>query len=427
MAIVCTRCYLKKTKCHCTDGFANGGAVGALLCRRCVNTRPACECNDHATRRQWSPSRSTSGGTSGGTNGGTNGGTRDKFVLGGGFAAGLCMGCDQTMVCCTCYRGFAGQLNTSLIEWHKKELIVEEEQKNSHTLGDNMQPHTNPEPLPPGNVEVKIIKNPMSPMSPMSAELVAEQIHLEKSESFHLGQERRRSLPRKEKRDTGFTGLDNLPGNKRDREPAKKKRSDPESISASKDGQEAKEAKEEKEGQEGKKEPIKKSIVVTIPQGMRPGNTVNVNLPDGRSIHVVVPKGMRPGNKMTINYNEHGHQVVEDAQKEQKEEKEHKEQKEQKDRPPALGRSTFQSAFRMCESVGQVEIIGAGSHAVDAHYRTTGSLGTPRGTRVLVAYVSPTGYRLNLIKGKTGVKQDKWKILHPAKEQVLYSVSTAVK
>ena len=105
LAIVCTRCYLTKKNCHCTDGFANGGAVGALLCRRCVNTRPACECNDGAV----------------------GGGKRDKFVLGGGFAAGLCLGCDQTMVCCTCYRGFAGQLNTSLIEWHKKELVVEEE------------------------------------------------------------------------------------------------------------------------------------------------------------------------------------------------------------------------------------------------------------------------------------------------------------
>ena len=66
-------------------------------------------------------------------------------MLGGGFAAGLCLGCDQTMVCCTCYRGFAGQLNTSLIEWHKKELVVKEEP------------------------EVIIIKNPTS------AELAAEQ------------------------------------------------------------------------------------------------------------------------------------------------------------------------------------------------------------------------------------------------------------
>jgi len=72
-----------------------------------------------------------------------------------------------------------------------------------------------PQQLSPGN-----IKNSMA----------AERIHWEKSESMRpdLQKERRRSLHRKEKRDTGFTGLDNLPSNKRDQEEAETGRSSPE-------------------------------------------------------------------------------------------------------------------------------------------------------------------------------------------------------
>ena len=71
------------------------------------------------------------------------------------------------------------------------------------------------ERLSPGN-----IKNSMA----------AERIHWEKSESMRpdLQKERRRSLHRKEKRDTGFTGLNNLPSNKRDQEEAETGRSSPE-------------------------------------------------------------------------------------------------------------------------------------------------------------------------------------------------------
>ena len=57
----------------------------------------------------------------------------------------------------------------------------------------------------------------------------------------------------------------------------------------------------------GPEEEEKRSIVITIPAGTHAGNTVNVNLPDGRELHITVPKGMKPGNTMTINYNQHGH------------------------------------------------------------------------------------------------------------------------
>jgi hypothetical protein len=45
-----------------------------------------------------------------------------------------------------------------------------------------------------------------------------------------------------------------------------------------------------------------KTIKITIPNGVKPGNKINVNLPDGRKLSITVPKGMKPGNKMTVNY-----------------------------------------------------------------------------------------------------------------------------
>ena len=47
---------------------------------------------------------------------------------------------------------------------------------------------------------------------------------------------------------------------------------------------------------------IKQTLQIKIPAGVRPGNKITINLPDGRQVQVVVPKGMRPGNTMTINY-----------------------------------------------------------------------------------------------------------------------------
>ena len=46
---------------------------------------------------------------------------------------------------------------------------------------------------------------------------------------------------------------------------------------------------------------VQKSVQVTIPKGVRPGNKITINLPDGRQVQITVPKGMRPGNKMTVN------------------------------------------------------------------------------------------------------------------------------
>jgi hypothetical protein len=44
------------------------------------------------------------------------------------------------------------------------------------------------------------------------------------------------------------------------------------------------------------------TIEIKIPKGMRAGNTLAVNLPDGRSVEQVVPEGMREGNTLTIKY-----------------------------------------------------------------------------------------------------------------------------
>ena len=60
---------------------------------------------------------------------------------------------------------------------------------------------------------------------------------------------------------------------------------------------------------------LHKTIEVTIPNGTKPGNTINVNLPDGREIHITVPHGMHAGNVMTINYDDHGKHHVKTANK----------------------------------------------------------------------------------------------------------------
>ena len=70
------------------------------------------------------------------------------------------------------------------------------------------------------------------------------------------------------------------------------------------------------------------------------------------------------------------------------------------------------------QSVGQVEVIGAGTHQADGHYRTTRIGADPT---VLAAYMSNTGYRLNLVKGVTS-KSNQWQLLHPSQDLLLYSV-----
>jgi len=64
---------------------------------------------------------------------------------------------------------------------------------------------------------------------------------------------------------------------------------------------------------------VHKTIEVTIPHGTKPGNTVTVNLPDGREIHITVPHGMHAGNIMTINYDEHGKHHVKKTDEQQEE------------------------------------------------------------------------------------------------------------
>lgn len=46
----------------------------------------------------------------------------------------------------------------------------------------------------------------------------------------------------------------------------------------------------------------KRTVQIKIPAGVRPGNKITVNLPDGRQVQIVVPKGTGPGNTITINY-----------------------------------------------------------------------------------------------------------------------------
>jgi len=49
---------------------------------------------------------------------------------------------------------------------------------------------------------------------------------------------------------------------------------------------------------------VAKQVKIQIPAGVRPGNTITVNLPTGKSVKVTVPKGMRAGNTLTVNYNQ---------------------------------------------------------------------------------------------------------------------------
>ena len=46
----------------------------------------------------------------------------------------------------------------------------------------------------------------------------------------------------------------------------------------------------------------KQQLQIKVPAGVKPGNTITVNLPDGRSIQITVPKGVLPGNTITVNY-----------------------------------------------------------------------------------------------------------------------------
>jgi hypothetical protein len=45
---------------------------------------------------------------------------------------------------------------------------------------------------------------------------------------------------------------------------------------------------------------VEKTLKITIPRGVKAGNTITVNLPDGRSLKVKVPNGMRAGNTLTV-------------------------------------------------------------------------------------------------------------------------------
>ena len=44
-----------------------------------------------------------------------------------------------------------------------------------------------------------------------------------------------------------------------------------------------------------------KTVSIAIPQGMRAGNQITVNLPNGKTVAVTIPKGMHAGNMLTIN------------------------------------------------------------------------------------------------------------------------------
>jgi hypothetical protein len=46
----------------------------------------------------------------------------------------------------------------------------------------------------------------------------------------------------------------------------------------------------------------KRTLQIKIPAGVKPGNKITVNLPDGRQVQIVVPPGTGPGNTITINY-----------------------------------------------------------------------------------------------------------------------------
>ena len=54
----------------------------------------------------------------------------------------------------------------------------------------------------------------------------------------------------------------------------------------------------------GNTPPRHKSFQFQLPNGVKPGNKISVNLPDGRKLQITVPNGMKAGNTMKINYDE---------------------------------------------------------------------------------------------------------------------------
>merc|ERR1712166_1631390 len=46
----------------------------------------------------------------------------------------------------------------------------------------------------------------------------------------------------------------------------------------------------------------KRTVEIEIPHGVKAGNQITVNLPNGKTVKVTVPNGMHAGNKLTINY-----------------------------------------------------------------------------------------------------------------------------
>ena len=48
-------------------------------------------------------------------------------------------------------------------------------------------------------------------------------------------------------------------------------------------------------------QPEKRTVEIEIPHGVKAGNQITVNLPNGKTVKVTVPKGMHAGNKLTIN------------------------------------------------------------------------------------------------------------------------------
>ena len=75
------------------------------------------------------------------------------------------------------------------------------------------------------------------------------------------------------------------------------------------------------------------------------------------------------------------------------------------------------------QTVGQVEVVGAGTHEADGHYRTT-RIGND--SNILAAYMSNTGYRLNLVSLGMKAKRAQWQIIEPINNALLYSVSFIV-
>ena len=45
----------------------------------------------------------------------------------------------------------------------------------------------------------------------------------------------------------------------------------------------------------------KRTVEIEIPHGVKAGNQITVNLPNGKTVKVTVPNGMHAGNKLTIN------------------------------------------------------------------------------------------------------------------------------